>query len=71
MHTLTIDNPEMAQLAKEVFSKEPISASLDFYNFLQAKKLKQEIKQSLAEAEAGEYLSEEETFDLLYQELDL
>lgn len=71
MYALTIDNPEIAKLAKEVFSKEPISTNADFYDFLQEQKLKQDLKESIAQAEAGEYLSEEETFTKLYEELEL
>lgn len=55
MYALTIDNPEIAKLAKEVFSKEPISTNADFYDFLQEQKLKQDLKESIAQAEAGEF----------------
>lgn len=71
MYALTIDNPEIAKLAKEVFSKEPISTNADFYDFLQEQKLKQDLKESIAQAEAGECLEQEEAFELLYKRLGL
>lgn len=71
MHALTIDNPEMEKLAKEVFSKEPISKNAEFYNFLLEQKVKQDLRESLRQLKAGEVYSEEETYRKLYAELGL
>lgn len=71
MHALTIDNPEMERLAKEVFSNEPISSNAEFYHFLLEQKTKQDLQKSLEQLDAGEVYSEEETFRELYADLGL
>lgn len=71
MYALKIDNPTIGRLAKEVFEKDPVSTNAEFYQFLQHQKLKQDLKESLEQAEKGQYSSEEDTFDQLFSEFDL
>lgn len=71
MYALTIDNPELEQLAREVFSKDPVSTNAQFHRFLQQQKLRQDVEESLAQLEAGLVYPEKEAFEKLYAELGL
>lgn len=71
MYALNINKSAIESLAKEVFDKNPIPTNSEFYRFLKEQKIKQDLKQSIIEAENGNFLDEDDTFKKLYYELSL
>lgn len=71
MYALTIENPDVESLAREVFERSPISENSDFHAFLEEQKIRLDFKESVEQSERGGVLDEDEAFKKLYAELGL
>jgi hypothetical protein len=71
MYALTIQNPQMEALAREVFKNPLIEQDADFLAFLAAQKIKQDLRESVGQMEKGDLLESKAVYASLYNELGL
>lgn len=70
MLNIEIDNPELEENLKQLFGSNQQSIARAFAEFVQQRKIKQDIVVSIAQLEAGEGLSLRETMQSIRQKYE-
>jgi hypothetical protein len=70
MLNIEIDNPELEESLKQLFGNNQQSIARAFAEFVQQRKIKQDIGVSIAQLEAGEGLSLNETMQSIRQKYE-
>ena len=71
MYALTIDNPTVESLVKELYHDRSMADDPAFIAFLQKKKVIQDLRESYSQFQNGQVLTEEAAFSSIYNELGL
>lgn len=70
MLNIEIDNPELEESLKQLFGNNQQSIACAFAEFVQQRKIKQDIGVSITQLEAGEGLSLHETMQSIRQKYE-
>ncbi len=71
MYELTIENPSVEALVKELYDDENIANDPAFVSFLQKKKLIRDLCESYKQLQNGQTITSNEAFESVYNELGL
>ncbi|SFR49133.1 hypothetical protein [Thiomicrospira sp. ALE5] len=71
MYALTIDNPRVESLVKELYQDKSLSDDPAFIAFLQKKKMMRDLRESYNQYQDGQLITEDEVFASVYNELGL
>jgi len=71
MYELTIDNPSVETLVKELYEDGNLAGDPAFIAFLQKQKIIRDLRESFSQLKEGQTLSSDEAFASVYNELGL
>ena len=71
MIALQIENPEIEKLVKEIFPENRVGNSPEFLLFLQKQKIINDLHESFQQADSGQVLGIDETFENVYTSLGI
>ena len=71
MIALQIKNPEIEKLVKEIFPENRVDNSPELLLFLQKQKIIKDLHESFQQADSGQVLGIDETFDNVFTSLGI
>ncbi|NCN44712.1 MAG: hypothetical protein CO158_07100 [Piscirickettsiaceae bacterium CG_4_9_14_3_um_filter_43_564] len=70
MYKLTIENPRVEALVKELYEDGSLASDPAFIAFLQKQKIIRDLRESFIQLQNGQTLSSDEVFESVYMQLE-